>query len=47
MSKECNEAVKGLEHMSYENWLREQGLFTLEEAQERPYCSPELSERKV
>jgi len=28
--KKSNEAVKGLEHQSYREWLRELGLFSLE-----------------
>ena len=31
--------VKGLENKSYEEQLRELGLFSLEEAEWRPYCS--------
>ena len=31
--------VRGLEHKCYEEWLREQELFWLEEAQGEPYCS--------
>jgi len=34
-----NRAVRGLEHKSDGEQLRELGLFRLEEAQGRPYCS--------
>ena len=30
--------VKSQEHNSYEKWLRELGLFILEETQGQPYC---------
>jgi len=39
--------VRGLENKSYEEWLRELGLFREEEAEGRPYCSQQLSERRL
>jgi len=33
------ESVMGLLHKSYEGWLRELGLFSLEQAQRRPELS--------
>jgi len=36
--------VKGLENKSYEQWLRELGPFSLEEAEGAPYCSLQLLE---
>jgi len=31
--------IRGLQHLSYEDWLRELGLFNLEIALGRPHCS--------
>jgi len=41
-----NKVVKDLEHRSYRVWLRELEFFKEEEAQERPYCSPQLPEKR-
>ena len=39
--------VKGMENRSYEKWLRELGLFSLEEAEGRPHHPLQLPERKL
>jgi len=38
---------RGLEHRSYKEWLRELGLFNVEEAHKRPYHSLQLPERRL
>ena len=39
--------VKRLENKSYEERVRELGLFSLEEAEARPYCPLQLPERRL
>lgn len=39
--------VKGLKHKFYKEQLKEEGLFSLEEAQRKPYGSLHLPKRRL